>query len=96
MAGLAGHFKVDKSLAMDMQASLTLNGKEVGSFKGIHWWATSFNPRVQGVKASDLKARFTVNFGNNKQMYQDFKAEWDKKDSRWTFNDDNCSAKPNF
>ncbi|WP_253824198.1 toxin TcdB middle/N-terminal domain-containing protein [Treponema sp. OMZ 906] len=96
LAGLVGHFKVDKSLAMDMQASLTLNGKEVGSFKGIHWWATSFNPRVQGVKASDLKAQFTVNFGNNKQMYQDFKAEWDKKGSGWTFNDDNCSAKLNF
>ena len=96
LAGLVGHFKVDKSLAMDMQASLTLNGKEVGSFKGIHWWATSFNPRVQGVKASDLKAQFTVNFGNNKQMYQDFKAKWDKKDSGWTFNDDNCSAKLNF
>ena len=96
LAGLAGHFKVDKSLAMDMQASLTLNGKEVGSFKGIHWWATSFNPRVQGVKASDLKAQFTVNFGNNKQMYQDFKAKWDKKGSGWTFNDDNCSAKLNF
>jgi hypothetical protein len=25
-----------------------------------------------------------------------FYAEWDKKDSRWTFNDDNCSAKLNF
>ena len=50
----------------------------------------------KGVKASDLKAQFTVNFGNNKQMYQDFKAEWDKKGSGWTFNDDNCSAKLNF
>ena len=80
---------------MDMQASLTLNGKEVGSFKGIHWWATSFNPRVQGVKASDLKAQFTVNFGNNKQMYQDFKAEWEEN-SYWKFNDNSNTATLNF
>jgi len=34
LAGLAGHFKVDKSLAMDMQASLTLNGKKLAVLRG--------------------------------------------------------------
>ena len=50
---------------------------------------------IQGVKASDLKARFTVNFGNNKQMYQDFKAEWEEN-SHWKFNDNSNTATLNF
>ena len=79
--GLLGHYKVDKSLAMDMCLDLTLNGKNVGSFQGYHWWATSFNPSVQGVNPDDLSARFTVNF-KDKQMYNDFKKQW-IKDARW-------------
>jgi|GEM_PF-2921329 len=50
---------------------------------------------IQGVKASDLKAQFTVNFGNNKQMYQDFKAEWEEN-SHWKFNDNSNTATLNF
>ena len=50
---------------------------------------------IQGVKASDLKAQFTVNFGNNKQMYQDFKAEWEEN-SHWKFNDNSNTAALNF
>ena len=50
---------------------------------------------IQGVKASDLKAQFTVNFGNNKQMYQDFKAEW-KENSHWKFDDNSNTATLNF
>ena len=50
---------------------------------------------IQGVKASDLKAQFTVNFGNNKQMYQDFKAEWEEN-SHWKFNENSNTATLNF
>ena len=60
---------------------LTLNGKNVGGFEVFHWWATSFNPSVQGVNPDDLSARFTVNF-KDKQMYNDFKKQW-IKDARW-------------
>ena len=93
--GLLGHYKVDKSLAMDMCLDLTLNGKNVGSFQGYHWWATSFNPSVQGVNPDDLSARFTVNF-NDKQMYKDFKNAWARENSPWTFNDSAQSATLSF
>lgn len=88
--GRLGHYKVDKSLAMDMCLDLTLNGKNVGSFEGFHWWATSFNPSVQGVNPDDLSALFTVNF-KDKQMYNDFKKQW-IKDARWSFDDSANSA----
>ena len=93
--GLLGHYKVDKSLAMDMCLDLILNGKNVGSFQGYHWWATSFNPSVQGVNPDDLSARFTVNF-NDKQMYKDFKNAWARENSPWTFNDSAQSATLSF
>ena len=50
---------------------------------------------IQGVKASDLKARFTVNF-NDKQMYKDFKNAWARENSPWTFNDSAQSATLSF
>lgn len=88
--GRLGHYKVDKSLAMDMSLDLTLNGKNVGSFQGYHWWATSFNPSVQGVNPDDLSALFTVDF-NDEQMYNDFKNKYEE-DSNWSFDDSANSA----
>ena len=88
--GRLGHYKVDKSLAMDMCLDLTLNGKNVGSFQGYHWWATSFNPSVQGVNPDDLSALFTVDF-NDEQMYNDFKNKYEE-DSHWSFDDSANSA----
>ena len=88
--GRLGYYKVDKSLVMDMSLDLTLNGKNVGGFEGYHWWATSFNPSVQGANPDDLNARFTVNF-KDKQMYNDFKKQW-IKDARWSFDDSANSA----
>lgn len=95
IAGSLGHFKVNKDLAMDMQATLTLNGKNVGSFSGKHWWATSFNPNVQNAKAVDLKAQFSVNFENNKQLYSDFKNKWED-DKRCSFNDETNTVILNY
>ena len=89
--GSLDHFVVNKDLAMNMSATLTLNGKTVGSFNGTHWWATSFNPNVQNVKAEDLTALFTVNFGDNKRMYSDFKNRYEFN-KFWSFNDETNTA----
>jgi len=77
---------------MNITATLTFGGKEIGSFKGKHWWPGIFNPKLQGVKASDLKAQFTIDFRENKQLYEGFKSKWDKEDSPWKFNDNDYSA----
>ena len=90
--GKSGHFKADPSLAMDITATLTFGGKEVGSFKGKHWWPGIFNPKLQGVKASDLTAQFTIDFTGKEKMYEDFKSKWGKEDSPWEFNDNDNSA----
>lgn len=89
--GSLDHFVVNKDLAMNMSATLTLNGKTVGSFNGTHWWATSFNPNVQNVKAEDLTAQFTVNFGDNKRMYSDFKNRYEFN-KFWSFYDETNTA----
>ena len=93
--GTLGHFKVNKELAMDTQASLSLNGKVIGSFSGRHWWATIFKPSVQRANPNDLTAEFSVNFGNNRQMYYDFKNKWEN-DQKWSFNDESNTAKLEF
>lgn len=93
--GKAGHYKVDKSLAMYMTANLTLSDKNVGAFAGYHWWATSFNPSVQDADPNELTAQFTVNF-KDKQMYQDFKNAWENPKSPWTFNDSTQSVTLEF
>ena len=91
IAGSLGHFIVNKDLAMHMNLSLTLHNKEIGSFNGYHWWATSFNPSEQEVNAKDLTAEFSLNFSNNNKMYFDFKNSW-QESPYWYFNDETNTA----
>ena len=39
---------------------------------GEVWWATGFNPHIQGVNHTDLFATFTVDFSGMPGMYEAF------------------------
>lgn len=80
------HWKVDKSLAMNMSMSLALNGGNIATWSARHWWLTSFNPSYQNVNATDLTVTFSVTF-DSAQMYFDFKNstdEWNYDDGTYT------------
>ena len=74
------HWKVDKSLAMDMSMTLKYRGTTIISYSTKTWWITGFNPNPKylDAKESDLKVSFTVKFNSN-AMYQNFKSTWKRK-----------------
>ena len=76
------HWKVDKSLAMNMSMSLALNGGNIATWSARYWWLTSFNPSYQNVNATDLTVTFSVTF-DSAQMYFDFKNSTDE----WNYDD---------
>ena len=81
------HWRVDKSLAMNMSMSLKLKGDTIATWSERHWWLTSFNPLYQNVNAADLTVTFSVTF-DSIQMYSDFKTSTNK----WSYDDANCTA----
>ena len=82
--GEMGHYLVDSSLAMDVQATLTVNGKNSGTYNssklGKHWWPAIFNPSQQGKNRDEIHAQYNLTMPNE-QLYNDFKKRW-KQDSR--------------
>ena len=72
-------WQADPDLAMDMSLSLYYQGKNIGSYHGLHWWPTAFNPAYQNVQASDLTAVYTVKF-DSPTMYNGFAA---RHSGRW-------------
>ncbi len=85
------HWKVDKTLAMDMSMVLSYKGEDIATWSAKHWWLTSFNPNYQNVNATDLTVTFTVTF-DSAQMYTDFKETTDE----WSFNDTTQTASFTF
>lgn len=81
------HWKVDKSLAMNMSMSLELKGETIATWSERHWWLTSFNPSYQNVNAADLTVTFSVTF-DSIQMYNDFK----ESTGKWSFDDTSYTA----
>jgi len=82
--GEMGHYLVDSSLAMDVQATLTVNGKNSGTYNssklGKHRWPAIFNPSQQGKNRDEIHAQYNLTMPNE-QLYNDFKKRW-KQDSR--------------
>ena len=82
--GEAGHYLVDTSLAMDVQATLFVDGKKSGTYDsgklGKHWWPAIFNPSLQGKDKNSIHAQYNLTMPN-KALYNDFKQRWEK-DSR--------------
>ena len=48
------------------------------------WWITGFDYKTPNVNRDDLTATFSVEFTNT-NMYNCFKNQWHKKDSRWSY-----------
>ena len=81
------HWKVNKSLAMQM--TLKLTHKTIGTIinnwdnNGENtWWITAFNPKYKKLKAKDLIASFTVKFPNE-VMFKEFSKT---KKEGWNYN----------
>ncbi|OPX45078.1 hypothetical protein CLHUN_09650 [Ruminiclostridium hungatei] len=100
------HWLVDQSLAMPMTLTLYYNGKQIISYdpKKVDpkifdplrkntdkWWVTGFNPDYQDVKASQLKATYTVDFSGKQDLYKYFIKSKDYLDSidQWSISKDN-------
>ncbi len=103
------HWLVDKSLAMPMTLNLDYKGEEIISYDPVRddpkgqdtdkWWVTGFNPEYQDVQASDLTATYTIDFSGKKDMYDEFYKKYGQgidKDSRWSFDPKNNTAKFEF
>lgn len=89
------HWAVDRSLSLPMEMWINYEGKTIASYypSELQWWITSFNPDYKNVKAEDLTAMFTVNFSDNRDMYDAFQKEWDFDGSPWTFYDKTYTAR---
>lgn len=92
---------VDTGLAMPMTMTLQYQGKTIISYDPSKdkdypydkvWWITGFNPYYQGKKASDLTASYTIDFSQNKDIYNAFYDTWYGKDNAWTFVSKNHTA----
>ncbi len=70
------HLLVDTRLSMDMTMYLEYEGKEIASYEKKHWWITSFNPYYPDVNVNNLKAYYTMDFKDNKGLYNVFKEKW--------------------
>ena len=42
------------------------------------WWITGFDPMCQNVKVDHLTAIYTVDFSNQRKLYDGFKNTWEK------------------
>jgi hypothetical protein len=98
--GEMGQFIVDKSLAMGVQAKLTVDGKPAGTYNsnnlGKHWWPAIFNPSQQGKNKNEIHAQYKLTMPNE-QLYTDFKEQWEGKNpnlSNW--NDKEYSFTVNY
>ena len=73
---------VDFSLAMDVEATLYVNGQWAGTYNskklGKHWWPAIFNPRYQYINKEAITAKYRITMPN-KQLYMDFKNYAKKK-----------------
>jgi len=100
------HWLVDQSLAMPMTLTLYYNGEQIISYdpKKVDrkifdplrkstdkWWVTGFNPDHQDVKASQLKAIYTVDFSGKQDLYKYFIKSKDylNNKSKWSISKDN-------
>ena len=85
---------VDKKLAQNMSMILNYKGKRIISYSAKTWWITGFNSNREylNVQASDLNAKFTVNF-TNRYLYYSFKNTWKHK---WKYNDTKYSVSYSF
>lgn len=87
------HWTVDTNLALPM--TLTLFYKDTILFtynpQENQWWIAGFDPLTQNVKAEDLKAVVTIDFTNNKAMYNAFINSDAYKDniSKWKVSEHN-------
>ena len=86
--GQAGHYLADTSLAMDVQATLFVDGKKSGTYDsgklGKHWWPAIFNPSLQGKNKNSIHAQYNLTMPNS-SLYNDFKQRWgdDEHFSNW-------------
>ena len=85
------HWKVDKTLALNMSMSVEMGGKNIISWQDKTWWLTGFNPEYQNANIADMTVTFTVSF-DSVQMYKDFKASTND----WEFNDHDQTASISF
>jgi len=88
------HWLVDTSLAMPMTLTLTdSNGNIILNYnpREKQWWVTGFNSHIQNVNPEDLIARFTIDFSNNRSMYNSLRNRY-AADNRWTFNNETYTA----
>ena len=92
--GEAGHYLVDTSLAMDVQATLFVDGKKSGTYDsgklGKHWWPAIFNPSLQGKDKNSIHAQYNLTMPN-KALYNDFKQRWEKDSRISNWNDEKHS-----
>ena len=105
------HWLVDQDLAMPMTLTLYYKGEEIISYDPKRddpkifdplrqstdkWWVTGFNPDYQDVAASDLTAKYTVDFSDNKEMFMEFYKTWngveDADGNKWQFDTVNYTA----
>ena len=82
------HWKVNKSLAMNMSMSVEYQGKTIINRSDNTWWMTGFSPSYQNVRAKDLTVKYTASF-NNVGMYYAFQAS---KPIGWSFDSASLSA----
>lgn len=68
------HWIIDQNLSMPMTLKLKYKGITIDNYtpNKKKWWITSFNPNYQNVQESDLTATFTVDFSDNKGMFNAF------------------------
>lgn len=88
------HWLVDTSLALPMTMTVKdSKGDEVAIYtpEEKQWWITSFNPEYKDIPADELNVTFTVDFSDNKEMYEAFITSKDylEKKKYWSSEDPN-------
>lgn len=98
--GQAGHYLADKkTLAMDVQATLFVNGKKAGTYDsgklGKHWWPAIFNPSQQGKNKDSIHAQYNITMPNG-TLYDAFKQQLKNRPELSNWNDENNSFTVNY
>ena len=81
------HWVVDRSLEMPMELSLRYYNNRLFYYNPneTQWWITGFDPMCQNVKVDHLTAIYTVDFSNQRKLYDGFKNRSEGKNAALYF-----------